>query len=63
VVNDIIPSHILMHKFLSMLLIGQNNRIILGYKLEDVFSWDHLFQQGMFDLFSSGPKIGYVVIQ
>jgi len=34
--NDIKPAHLLMHKFIPMPLVGQNNGILLAYELEDV---------------------------
>jgi hypothetical protein len=45
--NDIKPAHLLMHKFIPMLLVEQNNGILLAYELEDVSPHDHLFQLGM----------------
>jgi hypothetical protein len=35
--NDIKPAHLLMHKFIPMPLVRQNNGILLTYELEDVF--------------------------
>jgi hypothetical protein len=55
--NDIKPAHLLMHKFIMMPLVGQNNGILLAYELED-----HLFQLGMPDRCPPYPEVGDVVI-
>jgi hypothetical protein len=41
--NDIKLAHLLMHKFIPMPFVGQNNGILLAYELEDVSLHDHLF--------------------
>jgi hypothetical protein len=51
-----------MHKFIPMLLVGQNNGILLAYELEDVSPRDHLFQLGMPSCYPPYPEIGDVVI-
>jgi hypothetical protein len=30
-----------------MLIVGQNNRLIAAYELNDISQWDDIFQQGM----------------
>jgi hypothetical protein len=60
--NDIKPVHLLMHKFISMPLVGQNNGILLAYELEDLSPHDQLFQLGMFGCCPPYPEVGDVVI-
>ncbi len=60
--NDIKPTHLLMHKFISLPLVGQNNGILLAYELEDVSPRDHLFQLGMPGRCPPYPEVGDVVI-
>jgi hypothetical protein len=42
-----LPSNFLMHRFIPMLIIRQNNELIIAYEMEDISPNDHLFQQGM----------------
>jgi len=60
--NDIKPAHLLMHKFIPMPLVGQNNGIFLAYELEDVSLRDHLFQLGMLGHCLPYQEVGDVVI-
>jgi len=60
--NDIKPAHLLMHKFILMPLVGQNNGILLADELEDVSPRDHMFQLGMPGRCSPYPEVGDVVI-
>jgi hypothetical protein len=60
--NDIKPVHLIMHKFIPMLLVRQNNGILLVYELEDVSMRDHLFQLGMLGYYPPYPEVGDVMI-
>ncbi len=55
-------NRLLMHKFIPMPLVGQNNGILLAYELEDVSPRDHLVQLGMPGRCPPYPEVGDVVI-
>ncbi|CAM6035755.1 unnamed protein product [Sphagnum compactum] len=60
--NDVKPAYLLMHKFIPMPLVAQNNGILLAYELEDVSPRDHFFQLRMPGHCPPYPEVGDVVI-